>query len=493
MVQGEWTQFGRLCAITTLRPEPIFKHKTGTTESVSLRRIACEIALVILILSVVTPTITSARSLQAAGMQLSAFAAGGASGYTSVGECVMNSTALPTILRCSLNPSDDAFVDDLAPTKSYGDLPVLIVQDTPSIPKSRNYAYLKFDLPDTLPTEILVSHSRPVNATLGLYVRLTVASNNASIGVYYVPSNDWDERTLTWDNRPLQDASGYAARDVTLNGTRFSWNVTTATGLAMGQGESVSLAVIPTSNAARNYVWFDSKEHAINKLSTWPTLNLVFVEPYLNLVTQFPHLPLTIDNQTYETDSDGRLGAYLPWGSYRLTIPETIPKGDGVRQRFVGWSDNVTEATRMIALGNNLTLSANYMTQYQLDVSSPFASTGGSGWYFENTLANASINPTPVPAEGFLGLLGIRHVFDHWTGDCQGSQSVCSVSMNGPKNVLAVWRDDYTITVIAVISLVAIAAIVVMRKRKRKRTTREAPRRRRRRRSSLRTVGLVLW
>ena len=483
----------RPCAVTALRLEHIFKLRSGTVETSSLRRITCEITLVILIVSVVTPTIIPTRSHETARIHPSPFAIGSVSSYTSVGECVLNSTAIPVILMCSLNPSDDAFVDDLAPTKSYGDLPVLIVQDTPSIPKSRNYAYLKFDLPNTLPTDIFLSHARPLNSTLWLYVRLTIAFNNASLGAYYVPSNGWDERTLTWDNRPSQDTSSYAARDVIANGTWYRWNAILATGLAAGKGEPVSLAVVPTSNAWRNYVWFDSKDHAINKVSTWPMLNLVFVEPYLNLVTRFPHLPITIDDQTYETDSEGRFGAYLPWGSYKVTGPEVIPKGDGVRERFVGWSDNVTEATRTITLGNNLTLSVDYKTQYFLDVNSPYGSTSGSGWYFENTLANASINPTAVSAEGFLGLFGVRQVFDHWTGDCQGSQSECTMTMNGPKNVIAVWRDDYSITGIAMISLAAIAAFIIMRKRKRKRTTRKAPMRRRRRRTSLRTVILVLW
>lgn len=372
----------------------------------------------------------------------------------------------PTIVRCSLNPSDDAFVDNLIPTKSYGDLPILIVQDTPSIPKSRNYAYLKFDLLEALPTDILSSHAAPANATLELYVRLTIASDNATIGVYYVPSNDWNEGALTWENRPAYDSMNYSARDVTANGTWFAWNEKESIAFAMEQGGTISLAVVPTSNAWRNYVWFDSKEHPIADFSSWPALSLVFVEPYLNLITQSPHLPVTIDNRTFETDADGRFGAYLPWGSYKLTVPEVIPKGEGVRESFVGWGDNITEATRTITLGNNLTLSVNYRTQYRLDVSSRYASTDGSGWYFENTLANISINPTAVLAESFLGVLGVRHVFDRWTGDCSGSQPTCTVPMNDPKNVIALWRDDYTITGVAIVSLLTVVTLVVFRKRK---------------------------
>jgi hypothetical protein len=455
----------------------IAKLQSETVETSDLLKIACDIALVILIASIVMPTTTPTLSLQPARMQLSPFVIGSASVYTSLGDCVVNSTALPAVLKCSLNPSDDAFVDNLSPTKSYGDFPVLIVQDTPSIPKSRNYAYLKFNLPGSLPLDIVGSHAKPENAALWMYVRLTTFSFNASIGVYHVPSNDWVERTLTWDNKSSYDPVNYAARDVTLNGTWYSWNVTTATGFAMGEGTPVSLAAVPTSNAWRNYVWFDSKEHPVTKISTWPTLNLVFVEPYLNLVTQFPRLRIMVGDRTFETDDNGRLGAYLPWGSYRISVPEEIPKGNGVRERFVGWSDNVTEASRTITLGNNLTLALDYETQYRLDVASSYSSTSGSGWYFANAVANASISPNAVPAEGFLGLLGVRHVFDHWTGDCAGSQADCTVTMNGPKTAIAVWREDYTITGIVIGSLLIVAAVaVVMRKRKRRHATRRRSR-----------------
>lgn len=477
-VQIEWIRFVRPCAVTALRLELIFKPKTGTAESSSLRRIACDIALVILIVSIVTPTITPARSLQTARMQLSPFSAGGASSYTSVGECVVDSTLLPTILRCSLNPSDDAYVDNLAPTQAFGDLPVLIVQDSPSIPKSRNYAYLKFNLQDSLPSDILLSHAKPVNTILWLYVRYIGGSFNASIDIYYVPSNDWNESSLTWNNRPSHDTITYAARDVTTNGTWYEWNASAAVALAINGATPVSLVAAPPSNAWRNYVWFDSKEHTATKGTTSPKLNLVFVEPYLNLVTQIPYLPITIGDRTFVTDSSGRLAVYLPWGNYNIAVPETFPKGEGAREQFVGWSDNVTEATRLITLGNNLTLSANYQTQYRLDVNSPYGSTSGAGWYFMSVTANASIHSTLVLAEGLLGLLGVRHVFDHWVGDCTGSQPICTVMMNGPKNVLAVWRDDYTITGIEMVSLIAITAyLFVFRKRKRRRATRRRSKR----------------
>lgn len=400
------------------------------------------------------------------------------SGSTSFSPCVSansnGESGNPLVIMCTLTPSDDAYVDNLIPTHPFGDLPVLIVQDTPSIPKSRNYAYLKFDLPDTIPAGILLSHAKPVNATLWLYVRYIVDFFNASVAVYYVPSNDWNESALTWENMPQTETGTLATRDVTRNGTWYGWNVSSAVVHAIGSITPLSLVAAPPSNAWRNYAWFDSKEHTRTKGLTSPRLNLTFVEPYLNLLTPIPNFAIKIGDRTFRTDSSGRIGTYLPWGNYSITVPEILPRSEGVRDRFVGWSDNLTEPSRVITIGNNLTLSANYETQYRLNVNSTYASTGGSGWYFTNTMANASINPAAVLAEGIPGLLGVRHIFDHWTGDCTGSETVCNVRMNGPKTVLAVWRDDYTLTGIEVAVLIAVATyLLVFRRRKSKSRSRK--------------------
>lgn len=434
-----------------------------------LRRNQWHIACLILLASILSQTIAPMFADQTYGHNSRSSPLAKGLKSASAGECVVNSTMVPWVVNCSANPIEDAYVDNLSPTLNFGDFPVLIVQDTPSIPKSRNYAYLKFDASSALPLEILLSHAKPENVTLELYVRLTLFSENASVGVYAVTNNTWTEKALNWDNRPAFDPADYTARDITFNGTWYAWNATKQTSSGIEEGSQVSLAVVPTSNAWRNYVWFDSREYSPSGPSTWPTLRLLFVEPYLSMVTPFPHMLIEIDNQTYETNEDGGFGAYLPWGSYTITVPEEIAKGDGVRERFVGWSDNVTDAARRVTLGNNFTLTPVYKTQYFLNVSSPYSSTIGGGWYFRNAMANASVESTVVPAEGLLGLLGVRRVFDHWTGDCAGAQSTCTVAMTGPKSVLAVWRIDYMISeVLAGSLLVLLSILIAFRRRKRK-------------------------
>jgi hypothetical protein len=196
------------------------------------------------------------------------------------------------------------------------------------------------------------------------------------------------------------------------------------------------------------------------------------VEPFLNIETPYPNLPIGIGEKVFHTDANGKFQALLPWGQYQISVPEIIPQANGTRASFVGWSDHVTQADRLVTVGNNITLRADYRTQYRLDVSSPYGSTRGSGWYFEKSSANLSIYPTAVPAEGWAGWLGVRHVFDHWAGACITSQPTCAVVMDGPNVTTAVWRDDYVITFSLLILLIVGSTVTFTFLRRRRSSTR---------------------
>ena len=174
-----------------------------------------------------------------------------------------------------------------------------------------------------------------------------------------------------------------------------------------------------------------------------------------------PSLPVLIDERITTADTNGGLYAFLPWGLHNVSIPEVLPISDGVRMRFVSWSDNVKSATRQVDIGNNVTLSVNYRTQNRLDVISEFATTGGSGWYFENETAVVSVEPRVVFAEGLPGLLGVRHVLDNWRGGCMVNAGTCSVIMNSPRVVSAVWKDDYTFPIVFATLIVMVLGLTL--------------------------------
>jgi hypothetical protein len=340
---------------------------------------------------------------------------------------------------------------------------VLIVQETPSIPISRDYAFLKFNLSTAVPKQILTSHAQPINASLWLFAEYVNAYLNASVRVYHVPSNDWVEKTLMWSNMPPLDTSHFTSKQIGEFNRWYMWNVSTDVANDLRGNLTSSFALAPGFSSWMNYAWFTSKEN----MTYPPELDLYFREPTLTLTTPFPNVPITIDGSTAQTDKSGSLRVGLLWGIHNVIVPDSIPVQNGVRESFVGWSDNASAAKREINIGNNMTLHANYAKQYRLDVNSLYATVNGSGWYFANETAKVSVQPTWVFTEGLVGLFGARQVFDHWTGACTTSQPNCTLPMDGPKDTTAIWRQDYTIP-IAIAAFVAMAAAVLLMQRNRR-------------------------
>ncbi len=416
--------------------------------------------MIIFILLILTTTSTIASDASAPKKTQLGPEVATATSEVSGGKCFQ--TAIPGVMGCGIFPMDDTFVDNLLPTQPMEEqfALVLIVQDIPSVPVSKNYAFLKFNLSSVIPKAIFTSHARPLNASLWLYAQYATGFVNASVRVYHVPSSNWNEDTLTWNNMPPMDMSHFQSNQILAIDRWYKWNVTTDVANDIQGNGTSSFALIAGFTSWSNYAWFTSSENTTYP----PELDVYFREPTLTLTTPFPHLPLTIDGRTVQTDSTGALRVGLLWGPHNVTAPDIIPVQNGVRDLFVSWSDNVSSAIREINIGNNMTLHANYERQYRLDVSSPYATTSGGGWYFANEHANVSVQPTWVFSEGLLGLLGVRQVFDHWTGACTTSQPECILPMNGPKETTAVWREDYTIPVAAI---VAIAAGILWLRRKR--------------------------
>ena len=160
---------------------------------------------------------------------------------------------------------------------------------------------------------------------------------------------------------------------------------------------------------------------------------MTFIEPSLTIQTPFPNIDVSVGSRELTTDGSGTVHTMLPWGVYQIAVPDIIPMANGTRAAFQGWNDLVNVSNRPVTLGNNLTLSARYGLQHLLRASSTYGTMAGGGWYFENTLANVTLEQSSIPIEGISGWLGGRYVFDHWSGDCRSSTTQCSILMDGPK------------------------------------------------------------
>lgn len=156
---------------------------------------------------------------------------------------------------------------------------------------------------------------------------------------------------------------------------------------------------------------------------------------------------------------------------------EVIYTTPGTRLVFDGWRLNKerrqTEPGTIIVDGP-ITIAAGYRTEYYLNVTSPIARTNGSGWYVKDALASFSVEPRAVPAEGLLGLFGLKHSFIRWTGYGRSvdfpSEPGGTVIMREPTTLLAVWQDDWgslaANVALLVLALSAVGVAVIVRARR---------------------------
>jgi hypothetical protein len=110
-------------------------------------------------------------------------------------------------------------------------------------------------------------------------------------------------------------------------------------------------------------------------------------------------------------------------------------------------------ASVSFALTSPSTLSFQWKTQYLVQVSTPFGSPSGAGWYDSGSKAEVSVSPTQV-ADGVL----TSKVFHEWTGNATGTSQSLSFTVSGPMSITAAWVNDYTELYI-VVGVVAIAAV----------------------------------
>jgi hypothetical protein len=291
---------------------------------------------------------------------------------------------------------------------------------------------------------------------------------NATVEVHNASAGNWTENTLMWDSMPQFDVSNYVSTNIRQNGTWAHWNLTSLVQQRFNSSGEVAFAAVSSETSWRNYVWFDSKEYPFLNGLTAPTLEMIFVEPYLTIETPYPNIPISVGGKAYATNANGSEQLMLPWGDYSISVPETIPISNGTRAGFVDWDDRSNSSTRLVSVGNNLTLKANYRIQHELHVYSPFGTITGGGWYFQNTDATITVAPASVPLNGFLGWLGGRYVFDHWSGACNATTSQCDVLVDNPKSATAIWRVDWSLTMIFAVVIAVSAACVAALERKRR-------------------------
>jgi M6 family metalloprotease-like protein/uncharacterized repeat protein (TIGR02543 family) len=150
-----------------------------------------------------------------------------------------------------------------------------------------------------------------------------------------------------------------------------------------------------------------------------------------------------INGVEYNLTSNG-FQTSVPNGTVTVEIQPAVNTSLGVRQAFTGWSDGILTNPREITMTSNMTLQAQYATQYLLSIDQNGGQATRSGWYVPNTLVNVNAeNPSNVTANAS------RLLFSGWDGDVNSNSTTLEVNMTKPVTIKANWLKQYYVTIIS--------------------------------------------
>ena len=140
----------------------------------------------------------------------------------------------------------------------------------------------------------------------------------------------------------------------------------------------------------------------------------------------------------------------------KMSKTEAVVDPFEVRKVFKGWDTHGAKTVDFAKgdpdvegtdLGQNLlvfvngpvSVTANWKSQYYLNVDPGKGTAKGEGWYDMGKMASISIQEPEESSEFWK-----KPAFAGWSGDIESTEMKTKVLVNGPKNVAAEWGEDYS-------------------------------------------------
>jgi len=203
-----------------------------------------------------------------------------------------------------------------------------------------------------------------------------------------------------------------------------------------------------------------------------PATTVTMIEPY---VIQAVYKKAYLVNVW--TPFGSAIGAgYYPEGDIAeigISATEVVVDPNKIKKIFSGWdsgsartmsfnsedpelaeSDFAGVLNLQVFVDKPTNVTAKWKTQYYLNVESAEGTVEGSGWYDVGKFVPIAAKIPSVPA----GIWSTQ-VFDKWEGDIDSDSMKTRILMNGPKTVLADWREDNTPGIINSIVLGGVAVV----------------------------------
>jgi len=152
-----------------------------------------------------------------------------------------------------------------------------------------------------------------------------------------------------------------------------------------------------------------------------------------------------LNGESFVTDASGdKVHICNHDAQYTISVDAIATKNEtGIRYEFSSWSNGQPISHSFTGPTGNWRLTADFNTQYKLDVLSDFNNVNGTGWYVDGVDVEISIDTSYVPAG-----VDRQYEFVGWTGiggvqAYTGSDSAHTVTMDHPMTETANWQKQF--------------------------------------------------
>ncbi|MGI0040840.1 MAG: InlB B-repeat-containing protein [Nitrosopumilaceae archaeon] len=141
----------------------------------------------------------------------------------------------------------------------------------------------------------------------------------------------------------------------------------------------------------------------------------------------------------------------------KMQQTDFIVEDNQIRKVFTGWNSGnaktmdfatadldpdgkpIGKQNLVVYVDQPLNITANWKTQYYLDIQTSEGDVAGSGWYDVGKFGRLEVRSSSIEQS-----LWSATIFDKWTGDLESTYSKDKILMNSPKTVVAEWKEDKT-------------------------------------------------
>ncbi len=161
------------------------------------------------------------------------------------------------------------------------------------------------------------------------------------------------------------------------------------------------------------------------------------ISVYELTVNTLPGTLIRIDSVNYTAGPLGRLSKHVRPGDHVVEVQHVVEISEATRKFFSKWSDGNPSNPRPIVVEYDTMLTAEFVTEHLLTVSSRYGDLAQSSWLGEGIIVNISA-PTVVNISA-----GSRVMFNGWVGDMVSSDPIVSLKVDHPLSIEATWRTQH--------------------------------------------------